>query len=459
MWAEVPPPRKLVAIVAGVAVLSLLLPAWRWLTADAIAPESPGRALDRVPGHPRALELAAARAFATGDTRAAEALARSAIAGRPLEARPYRILAAIYEESGRLPEARAAHAAAIAVAPSDAVARLWMASLLLAEGRFAEALAHVDRGLRARPDLASAVFPVLAGGLGNADFVDALVAGLGAAPPWRQHFLEEAVREAGTIEAVLPLIEGLAGRGGLTDREIRFVMARFEGERRWEDLRVAWHRLVAGPEQGADFVVDGGFEQDPHGFGLGWRLPRVPGAIVGFAPARGSADGGRALTVRFLDQRVPFQHVQQRLLLPAGRFRLSGEGRADGLRARRGLRWDLRCDERSEVLAQGPLLAGTQAWQPWRVDFEVPGGCPSQWLTLRLEAVGPSEQMVGGSATFDGLSIERLGEEPHTTSPVVVPAAQSQGVSRGFKRLRAQCDTDTMPTVSGAASGSRGCVS
>lgn len=459
MWAEASRPKRLVAILAAGAVLSLLVPAWRWLSADAVVSGAPERALERVPDHPRALELAAARAFATGDTRAAEALAKAAIAGRPLEARPYRILAAIYEESGRLPEARAAHSAAIAVAPSDAVARLWLASRLLSEGRFVEALGHVDRGLRARPDFASAVLPVLADGLENAAFVDALVAKLGSKPPWRQAFFEEAVRRAGTIEAVLPLVEGLAGHSGLTDREVRFVVASFEGERRWEDLRAAWQRLAMDPALADGFVVDGGFERDPHGFGLGWRLSRVPGAIVGFAPARGSADGGRALTVRFLDQRVPFQHVQQRLLLPPGRFQLSGEGRADGLRARHGLRWDLRCDERDEMLAQTPLLVGTQAWQPWRVDFEVPGGCPTQWLTLRLEAVGPSEQMVGGSVTFDGLSIERLGEEPRTRSPAVDPATQSQGVSRGFKRLRAQCDTDTMATLSGAASGSRGCVS
>ncbi len=417
MWAEASLPRRVAASVCALAVLSLLLPAWRWLTADALVADAPEKALARVPHHPRALESAAARAFTRQDTEAAESLARAAIAGRPLEARPYRILAAIYEERGRLAEARAAHAAAIAVAPSDAVARLWLASRLLAEGRFDEALGHVDRGLRARPDLASKVFPVLAGGLGNPDFVGALVAKLEAAPPWRLAFLEAAVRETGTIQTVLPLVEGIASSAGLTDREVRLVVSHLEREGRWEDLAAAWHRFVDDSAPGDGFLVDGGFEREPHGFGLGWRVSRIPGAVVGFSPARGSRGGGRALTVRFLDQRVAFQHVQQRLMMPEGRFRLSGEARADGLRARRGLRWDVRCEGRTEVLGGGPLLTGTVPWQPWQFEFEVPHGCPTQWLTLRLEAVGPSEQLVGGSAAFDGLLIERLGEGSPAGSP------------------------------------------
>jgi tetratricopeptide (TPR) repeat protein len=457
MWAEASPPRRLVAILAAIALLSLLLPAWRWLSADSIALKAPDRALARVPDHPRALELAAVQAYANGDTEAAEAFARAAIAGRPLESRPYRILAAIYEDSERMPEARAAHAAAIAVAPSDAVARLWLASRLLAEGRFVEALGHIDRGLRARPDLSTAIFPVLAGGLENVDFLDSLVSQLAAAPPWRQAFLDEAVRKAGTIEVVLPLVEGLAESVGLTDREVRLVASHFEHERRWEDLRAAWHRLAMPPGLSEGLVVDGGFERNPHGFGLGWRLSRVPGAIVGFASARGSEDGGRALNIRFLDQRVPFQHVQQRLLLPEGRFRLSGEARADSLRARRGLRWEVRCDERSDLLGAGPLLAGTQGWHAWQVDFAVPAECPSQWLTLRLEAVGPSEQMVGGAAAFDGLSIEPIDDGADAPRPA--GASELPGEDRAFNRLRAQCDTDTMLPNSEASSGARGIVS
>lgn len=404
--------RLVVAVLAALGILSVLGPAWRWLAADGVVEERPERAQALVPGHPRALELMAARALAEGDTNSAEELAKAAIARRPLEGRPYRILAALYEQSGRLPEARAAHRAAIAVAPNESISRLWTASWLLSEGKYPEALGHVDRALRARPDLAATIFPVLLQGLGNPDFVRALIEALGRDPPWRPAFVADAFRRHETIDSVLPLIEGLSARGALPEGEARLLVERLEREWRWAELRSAWQRFVEGPPNA--LLVDGGFERDPHGFGLGWQVSRVPGATVAFSLARGSRDGGRALTVRFLDQRVPFAHVRQRLLLQPGSYRLSGEARAEALRARHGLAWDVVCDGRDDVLARSPLIHGTRPWQAWAVDFEIPVDCPSQWLTLRLVAIGPSEQLVGGAAAFDGLSITR---QPDVRAP------------------------------------------
>lgn len=412
MWAEAQRPRVLVATGLAVMVSSLLVPAWRWFAADAVATVEPERALALVPHHPRALEVAATRALAGGDLASAEELAKLAIARRPLEGRSYRILAAVYEQTGRMPDAHAAHRAAIAVSPNDAISRLWVASRLLDEAQYPEALGHIDRALRARPDLADKVFPVLSAGLGNPDFVAALVTNLAGAPPWRGAYLDQIIREVAPLEAVDALIDRLAARSRLTERELRAWLGRLAHERRWDALSAAWERFVAPGARSSYALVDGGFERDPHGFGLGWLVSRVPGAQVGFAPARGSRNGGRALVVRFLDQRVPFEHVQQRLLLPQGRYRLSGEARAESLRARRGLVWEVRCDDRNEPLANGPALSGSQSWHEWSVEFVVPRDCPSQWLTLRLLAWGPSEQMVGGVAAFDGLGIARLDDGP-----------------------------------------------
>jgi tetratricopeptide (TPR) repeat protein len=156
--------RRVLALILAGSVLLLLEPAWRWTSADRLVGVSPDLALARNPGHPRALENAAARAFESGNDEQAVELGKAAIARRPLEARSYRVLAAAYERKGRLPEARAAHMAAIAVAPSDSVSQLWLASRYLGESRFTDALDHIDRALRARPDLAELVFPVVAGG-------------------------------------------------------------------------------------------------------------------------------------------------------------------------------------------------------------------------------------------------------------------------------------------------------
>lgn len=410
MWAEASKARTAFAATLALGALLLAIPAARWLLADSALPESPDRALRWVPLHPRALELAATGAFEAGDDSRALDLARQAIALRPLEGRPYRILAAIHERAGRMADARAAHLAAIAVSPSDAMARLWIGSQWLAESRFPDALAHIDRALRARPDLSSTVFPVLAAGLETPPFVEALVAVLVDRPPWRRDFLTHLSGNPADLDDVVALFEALAGPSPLAMDEQRLLVDALERGARWNELEEIWRRLVDPGANGRSTPVDGGFERDPHGFGLGWRMAKVPGALIGFAPARGSIDGGRAMAIRFLDQRVPFEHVRQRLLLPEGGHRLSGEARVDGLRARRGLRWEVTCEGRTDPLAVSPLFVGSHGWQPWSIDFSVPSGCPTQWLVLRIAAIGPSEQLIGGAVAFDGLRIEQRHE-------------------------------------------------
>ncbi len=433
MLAEVSRIRLIVATVLALGVLALGVPATCWVMADRLATTAPEQALSWVPDHPKALESAAARAFDAGDDAAAETFAKRALASRPLEARPYRILAAIYERAGRLADARAAHAAAIAVSPSDAVARLWLASRLLVETRYAQALEHVDRALRARPDLNAVVFPVLASGLDNPAFSAALTDSLLTSPPWRRDLLGYLVRGSPSIDPALPVFEALADQNQLAAGELELLTGALERDRRWQDLAAAWRRVGSAMYADGSFVVDGGFERDPHGFGLGWRIGRVPGAIIGFAPARGSANGGRAIWIRFLDQRVPFAHVEQRLLLPEGRFRLSGEARADGLRARRGLLWEVSCDGHHQPLASSPLVVGHQDWRAWSVDLDVPKDCGSQWLRLRLAAVGPSEQLIGGQVAFDGLRIEVMpvgAESGMGPCPQLNEAVNSRSLNR-----------------------------
>jgi hypothetical protein len=113
------------------------------------------------------------------------------------------------------------------------------------------------------------------------------------------------------------------------------------------------------------------------------------------------------LTIRFANQRVPFRHVGQLLLLPPGRYELVGEVRLDDLRAARGLRWQVVCiDGPAGILGRTPALKGRQDWTTWRVPIDVPEDCPAQRIELALEAIGPSEELVGGTVRFDGLRIE-----------------------------------------------------
>jgi hypothetical protein len=53
---------------------------------------------------------------------------------------------------------------------------------------------------------------------------------------------------------------------------------------------------------------------------------------------------------------------------------------------------------------------GRKPWHSFEHEFEVPNrDCGGQWLTLRIPARIPAEQLIGGSADFDELKIKALG--------------------------------------------------
>ena len=105
---------------------------------------------------------------------------------------------------------------------------------------------------------------------------------------------------------------------------------------------------------------------------------------------------------------MPFEHVQQQLALPAGRYTLSGRVRVDNLRNERGLRWRLSCANNAE-LATTAAFSGTSDWHEFGLELDVPKlDCATQTLQLRLDARIRPEQLIGGRIWFDDLRIVRL---------------------------------------------------
>jgi hypothetical protein len=398
---------RLASLVSGVVALALLVPALRWAFADRFQATNPEAALALVGTHPGAIESLAVRHLEAGDLAEAKRLARKAIRLRPLESRAYRILAAAYEREGRIADATAAHRAAVAVSPSNVPSRLWLASCDLQRGDFDSALGHLDHALRAEPARQSDVFPPLLSGLGNPAFDGALIDRLGARPPWRSAWLA-AVAESAPLPLALEYFDALAPGAGLTDAEARAWLERLARERRWDLYARFWQMgSKAHPMRSNPWLVDGEFEEASSGYGRDWQIGRAPGATITLSTGSGRRNGGRALTIRFANQRVPFRHVGQLLLLPPGRYELVGEVRLDDLRAARGLRWQVVCiDGPAGILGRTPALKGRQDWTTWRVPIDVPEDCPAQRIELALEAIGPSEELVGGTVRFDGLRIE-----------------------------------------------------
>lgn len=403
--------RHALSAIAALAVLALSVPALRWAVADWYASSDPDYALAWIPDHPRALEFKAAAALSAGNLNVAEAAARAAIAQRPLEDRPWRILAAVYEASTRLPDARAAHRAAVAVAPATSYSHLWLASQAMSEGNFDEGLMHLDRALRVSPSLSQSVFPALAADFARPGVTDALLRYLESRPPWRLGFLDEMARRQ-DLTGVPAFFAALAARSPLMGSEARAWTNRLEQEQRWSELSILWQ---AGTfERGArpaQLLNDGGFNGPLEDYGLGWRIQRRPGVVTVIGMGGGSPSGGAALTLQFLNQRVPYRDVGQLLLLPPGRYQLRGEVKTESLRTSRGLRWSLSCVATpGTVIARTDSYKGTRPWTRFAVLFNVPEGCMAQYLVLEVDANGPSEEWVGGVIRFDGLSIDPQNE-------------------------------------------------
>jgi hypothetical protein len=396
--------RRGLGVAAAVATLLLAWPVWTWMRADRVALSNPDAAIALAPAHPQALEQAAAVALDRGDWAAAESAARAALSARPLEDRPYRILAAVFEATGRDADALAAHRAAVTMSPRNAPSRLWLATRDLGQGRYADALVHIDWALRADRTTAGTVFPALLAGLDIAPFRAAVLDLLRTNPPWRAGFVTHVANNARSVDLALPLFDALAATGPLPAAEQTPWVARLEREQRWAEFnRYLGRTGDAAPV--ADLLVDGEFERQPSGIGRDWRIGRIPGATITLSGNSGRRDGGRALTIEFANQRVPFDHVRQLLQLAPGRYVVAGEARLDSLRAARGLRWTMSCQSGTALGSSEPFV-GHQGWSPWTFEVEVPAeACGAQWLALRLDAVGPSEQLVSGTARFDAISV------------------------------------------------------
>ena len=130
------------------------------------------------------------------------------------------------------------------------------------------------------------------------------------------------------------------------------------------------------------------------------------GVTIDFAPR---PDGtGQALLVQFGQGRVDFRGVAQMVMLPPGAYRLRGQhmGRIVG---RRGLEWRVVCAGATAPLAKSEMNIGsTPVWTDFEMTFTIPPtGCRAQQILLWLDARSASEQLVTGSAWYDGLQIAR----------------------------------------------------
>lgn len=396
-------------------ILLLLGLGWRVFTlgmADAKALKTPEEALQWRRSHPAALFILSEQQVKNPEANvSARENALASLKAYPFNGRAYRVLAQVSEAEKNSPLAHALYQKAELYSPRDLETRAALLNHALLGNQLEAAVYQLDMLLRLQPDLQPQLMPVIAQLADIPAAHDPLILVLDKNPPWRVHVIKTLFTQEKAGERYPLFVSRLAqSKGGMPDAEQQAWLGALNQNKQWSLAYLSW-AVNLPPELQKELgnIFNGSFENEPVGSEFDWQFVSVPGASMDRSFREG-VKGEKALLVQFSDRRVPFNHVRQTLVLPAGSYRLSGQGFSQDLVTERGLVWNILC------LGGGPNLAISEPWQgnsqQWRrfsVEFEVPtSNCEAQSLTLQLPARVPAEQQVSGAIWFDDLRVQKI---------------------------------------------------
>lgn len=383
---------------------------WRILAisqATRWAEDDPQRALRWNPRHPQALLALAEQQLAAGDIDQARASARRLLAAEPLEGRGFRILADAEANQGHPDRALPLYTIAARRSPRDLRTRAWLTEHHLVAGNYPAALQQVDVLLRASPQYATTLMPLLANLAADPAFATELGRMLERRPPWRSSMLR-TLQWAKEPRGANQVMSALRAAGGLNASEFDDWIAYLMRQGRWGEAYGRWAGTLDLRGGGLPLVYNGGFDLPVTSRGFDWYQSRVPGVTVEFVPDR-SADGLTA-HASFRGRQAARVSLEQPLLLGPGVYRFSARMRANGLISERGLEWTVTCIGQPQPFAVSEPLAGSFGWSTVGMDVNVPvTDCPGQWLRLRNPVPAGSIQQVSGDLWFDEVAIHSRG--------------------------------------------------
>lgn len=197
---------------------------------------------------------------------------------------------------------------------------------------------------------------------------------------------------ASKVETV-PAVLALADRTSWASRSewLGPLISTLTGAGQYQRARDIWKR--AGGTSGAELIHDTSFSDKAMPPPFNWALTT---SAVGLAERQ----SGKRLHILFYGQEDGILATQL-LLLPPGAYRLSMRlVGGDGERAK-ALSWSIWCDKTSTPLSGMNLdVSAERGWT-----FDVPAGCPAQWLRLSGASVDISQQV---DVTVGDLRLQRM---------------------------------------------------
>jgi hypothetical protein len=334
------------------------------------------------------------------DSEIRQAVDRStgALRAAPASAIGLRILGQAYLLSGERDKAESLMLLAGKRNVRDADVQLWLFRDGLQARRYGDAYTRADLLMRRHGEMNQTIYPTLVAGFQDPAARAALLALMRRGPSWREDFFNAAAADPSGITQWL-LANLAASPHPPTEREVGLVVQALAAQGKWSQVRSLWGQF--GPRDGA-LLTDGDFEKPPREPPFGWTFLDSDGAVA--AIERLENGRGRGLFTQFPSGRKSGL-AEALVVLPPGRYRMSGRGKVDQLPSGALFQWSVACSDNSQVLFQFAFTS-TGDWRKFEGEFETPAaGCEAQ--SVRLLGNG-GQGYITASAWFDDIKLERV---------------------------------------------------
>ena len=340
------------------------------------------------PGSPLALRRAAESELAAGRLDNAATLSRDALGRSPFDVRALRVLGLTEARVEREDAADDILTLAGNWSLRDDPAHAWLVERRLRRGDYASSFAHADTLVRRREDIQPQVFRLFTAA-GTADpqrSLPVVARLLAAGPPWRPAYLASLNQTPQGLQVAASLAVLLqAGRGPFTNDELQSFYSALINAGGIESIQTVRVRLNRPPL--ATAVTNGGFDETDHPGPFQWRLYEKAGIVAEIA-ADDLNPSNAALRVDY-DGYATGTVAEQLTYLTPGTYRFTAAVRSETGNPTARLAWTLSCATGGGQKVAVPTAAPTTAANTWTNlsgRFQVPPGCPAQWLRLETRA-------------------------------------------------------------------------
>jgi hypothetical protein len=240
----------------------------------------------------------------------------------------------------------------------------------------------------------------------------ALMAQLQANPSWLEPVLRALPAAKVPVVQAMPLVQAAMPLGLVTPVVGQALMRDLIAAGYWVDAHAIWMHLWNRP---LGWLFNADFEQDFVRDSFDWQVTDLKTHRAGAKvqqPRLGTQ--GRVLELVFTGRALAQPIVGQRLVLPPGEYRFSGQYMSRGFRSEKGLAWVFVCASSGLELVRTPGLQDTSGrWENFSTSLSVPAACGvGVHLKLQPELGDETRKGLRGDVWFDQFELVSTERRP-----------------------------------------------